>query len=94
MSQLAKRIIIKAARMGLDLNVKDNLRSILKTLGIDPKHVDEVWSELLNELSKNKFLDTPIKDRILVLPQCLRNADHCTAKITPLGYRCIATAFS
>lgn len=89
LSKLAKRIIIKAARMGLDLNVKDNLKGILKTLGIDPSHIDQAWTELLNELNRQKFSDVPVEARIVLLPQCLRNSEKCQAKITPLGFKCV-----
>ncbi|MHA1839336.1 MAG: DUF116 domain-containing protein [Candidatus Ranarchaeia archaeon] len=88
MSQLAKRIIIKAARMGLDLNVKDNLKMIVKTLGIDPKHVDQIWTELLNELNRKKFGATKVEERIILLPQCLRDSSKCTAKLSKLGFIC------
>ena len=88
LSKLAKRILVKAARLGLDLNIKDNLKGILKTLGIDPAHIDQAWTELLNEMNKKKFANTPIETRIILLPQCLRDSEHCTAKTTPLGLVC------
>lgn len=41
-----------------------------------------------NELSKKKFKEAPYKDRIIFLPQCLRNPD-CKAKTTEEGIICL-----
>jgi hypothetical protein len=83
-----KRIIASAAQKGLDLNVKDNLRSLMKHLGIDPQLVDQTHFELLNEMYKKDFSKVPLSNRIILLPQCLRNSQMCTAKLTPMGLKC------
>ena len=88
MSRIIKRVITQAAKLGLDLNVKDNIKAILKHLGMDPEHVNRVQIELQNEIDRDKFEKSPANSRILILPQCLRDLDKCTAKATPVGLRC------
>lgn len=53
------------------------------------------WNELFkaivvrkNKEYINKFTKTLFKERIVLLPQCLRNTEKCKAKETDFGYQC------
>ena len=42
----------------------------------------------LNQKHMEEFRKIPYEDRILFLPQCMRNADVCKAENTEMGYVC------
>ena len=83
-----KKILYQAAQMGIDLNVRENLRSVLTTLSIDAKKIDTLWVKIVNEVHQKEFSKIGAKDRVILLPHCLRQSETCEAKTTKLGLDC------
>lgn len=54
----------------------------------DDKIVDDVGISLMNYINRGKFYATPVKERFVFMPQCLRSVD-CPAKLTPEGITCV-----
>ncbi len=55
----------------------------------DETMVDRVAVEIRNMLLKEKFLQVPYEQRLILLPQCLRNI-NCSTKLSPLeGSKCL-----
>ncbi len=84
-----KRTIQKLIGLGVDLSTKKALKAALKILGIKPENVDKLYIELKNNIHKKGFDLVPPKDKIVFLPQCLRNSKKCKAKLTKYGYVCV-----
>ncbi len=83
-----KRLIEKLITSGANLSTRKALKSTLNILGIKPENVDRLYVDLKNSTYKNAFRKVPRKDRVLFLPQCLRNSKKCRAELTESGYKC------
>jgi len=83
-----KRLIERIITAGADVSTRKALKTTLNILGIKPENVDKVYVELKNSAYKKSFRKVPKKDRVLFLPQCLRNSKKCRAELTKLGYDC------
>jgi len=63
-------------------------RKIVSILGGNDKMIDIVNVEMRNMLLKNRFSEIPYKDRVVILPQCLRDLE-CPAKFSSIeGAQC------
>lgn len=82
-----KRLVQKIISMGADFSTRKALKSTLRFLGVKPENIDKLYVELKNDFYRDIFMKTPPKNKIVFLPQCLRNPD-CKAKLTKLGYDC------
>ena len=56
-------------------------------VGVDGKIVDQIGVEVRNKVNEKLFKKIKPKDKILVLPHCLRHAD-CEAKLESSGLLC------
>ena len=64
-------------------------KKIISLIGGNPKMVDLVHVELANMLLRKSFSLVPFKDRIVVVPQCLRSLE-CPASFHSVeGAKCI-----
>lgn len=60
------------------------------SLGLDASHIGFLMLALHNEYWRPAFDATPFSKRLLLLPQCLRAADRCAAKIDATQLHCQA----
>ncbi len=63
-------------------NFTNILKRIIKILGLNEKIIYEIAIELRNKINMEKFKKIPPKDKIIVLPQCIRNV-NCPARLDP-----------
>ncbi|MBS3817855.1 MAG: DUF116 domain-containing protein [Candidatus Thermoplasmatota archaeon] len=83
-----KEIISKAMSSGLDFSQKGVLKSFLYRMDIDEETYDRVYVNLKNNALKEKVAKAPFEDRIVLLPQCLRDPEDCEAELGEHGYEC------
>lgn len=72
---------------GIDLSTRNAVKLWLSTAG-NADMTDKLFTSMKNHLNKDGFIKIPYSERSLFLPQCLRNADKCTAKMDGVGYIC------
>lgn len=63
-------------------------KKIAQTVGIDDGRVDDMQLDLVNRINEDKFKSVPKRDRIFVLPHCMRSR-NCPARIWKYGYTCM-----
>jgi len=85
---MMKEVISKAMSSGLDFTRRGALKSFLNKMDIDEDLYDQVYIAIKNRAYKNKFDETPKRDIIIFLPQCIRNSKKCEAELTDNGYEC------
>lgn len=73
--------------MGADFSTRNALKSTLRFLGIQPDNIDKLYIELKNSFYQEIFKKIPPKEKIVFLPQCLRNK-NCKAPLTKYGFVC------
>jgi hypothetical protein len=83
-----KKLIQKLIASGADLSTKRALKTAIGVIGADPGNIDKIYVEVKNSLHKEHFKGIKPKDKIVFLPQCLRNPKKCKAKMTEYGYKC------
>ncbi len=83
------KIVQKLVSMGADISTKKALKVALKTIGAKEENVDRIYVELKNSVNRDDFMNVPMKDRIIILPACLRDSKRCGAKLTKDGYSCV-----
>lgn len=81
-------IVKQLLELGVDLSTRSAVKSALSLIGEDISSTEEIYIELMNELNRNGFKKTRYDERALFLPQCLRNAEKCKAKMSEVGYIC------
>lgn len=84
------KILQKLISAGADISTRKTLKSALKILGIKPENIDKLYIELKNNINEDVFRKIHPKDKIVFIPQCLRNSRKCKAKLTGLGYKCMS----
>ncbi|MFW6142165.1 MAG: DUF116 domain-containing protein [Candidatus Saliniplasma sp.] len=85
---MMKEVISKAMSSGLDFTRRGALKSFLNKIEIDEDLYDQVYITIKNKAYKKVFDETPKRDIIIFLPQCLRNTEKCEAELTDEGYKC------
>ncbi len=63
------------------------VKAICKLLGLDDKDLITFFITLRNTMNTKAFAGTPVEQRAVFLPQCLRSAE-CPAHLTPEGLKC------
>ena len=63
------------------------VKAICKLLGLDDKDLVTFFITLRNTMNTKAFAETPVEQRAVFLPQCLRSA-QCPANLTPEGLKC------
>ncbi|MCK9298033.1 MAG: DUF116 domain-containing protein [Methanoculleus sp.] len=63
------------------------VKAFCKLLGLDDKDLVTFFITLRNTMNTKAFSETPVEQRAIFLPQCLRSA-QCPANLTPEGLKC------
>lgn len=87
-AKLIMDLIEKFSRKKTLTNILFELGELALRLGIDEKEIMRLYVEAANRRDFDKFIKTDLKERILLLPHCLRPRD-CPAKVGEFGYECI-----
>ncbi len=83
-----KKIIQKIVSTGSDISTRKALKASLKILGIKAENIDRLYIDIKNTVNRDSFYRIPVSERAVFLPQCLRKAKECTAKMSEDGYVC------
>ena len=63
------------------------VKAFCKLLGLDDRDLVTFFITLRNTMNTKAFSETPVNQRAVFLPQCLRSA-QCPANLTPEGLKC------
>jgi len=64
------------------------IRFIVEKIGLDPKYFNSILVDVKNSINRDSFKKVPPKERVIVLPQCLRSI-KCPAKLSSVnGIEC------
>ena len=91
MATVAERIRDSVAKIvdgGAHLDLAEATQKIARELGLSERLVHYTHTELRNRLDEPRFKKVPPQERILFLPQCLRNSKECKAELTDEGWKC------
>jgi len=83
-----KEIISKAMSSGLDFSQKGVLKSFLYKMDIDEETYDRVYVAIKNNALESKVAKVNYEDRMILVPQCLRDPKECEAELEEYGYVC------
>lgn len=86
--QQMKNIISKAMSSGMDFTRRGALKAFLKKIDVDQDIYDRVYVTIKNMSFEDEYRRVPFEERVLFLPQCLRNSEKCKATLTQDGYEC------
>jgi hypothetical protein len=67
--------------------VIEKIERLAIKLGMDEKELMKLYVEMKNKFHRDRFAEIDYSDRILLLPQCLRDRS-CDAELTEYGYDC------
>jgi len=81
------RMIEKLAESKVSGIAIQKLEKLAAKMGVDEKELFQLYVKTKNTASREKFAATPYRERILLLPQCLRSRE-CPAKLGEYGYEC------
>ncbi len=71
----------------LEIEVLNRIKAEAKKNGCSEKEVIQAYIQKMNQDNHDEFQRTPIKERIVLVPQCLRESD-CKAPLGEYGYVC------
>jgi len=83
-----KEIISKAMSSGLDFSQKGVLKTFLYKMEIDEETYDRVYVAIKNNALEKKVAKVNYEDRMILVPQCLRDPHDCEAELGEYGYKC------
>ena len=81
------RVIEKLAESRVSGIAIRKLEKLAAKMGVDEKELFQLYVKTKNTASKEMFAAIPYRERILLLPQCLRSRE-CPAKLGEYGYEC------
>lgn len=81
-------LIKKLIEFGVDFDSKETLKNLFGWVGVSEKKIEEFYIDFKNELYKKGFKKIPFNERVLFIPQCLRDSKKCKAELTDSGYIC------
>jgi hypothetical protein len=70
-----------------EINVFSKIKKEAKESGCSEKEIIQAYIKLMNKKNREEFLATPVSERIVFIPQCLRQSD-CKAPLSEYGYVC------
>ena len=73
---------------GAHVNVAESTKFVAKKLGLPERLLNYTHTEIRNKLNELKYVSVPYSERILFLPQCLRNSQKCKAVLGEEGWIC------
>jgi len=88
---MIERLARKLARMaekGYEFESRESIKRFMSKMGFSETSVDRVYLEFKNELSRDTFEATNLSERVLLLPHCMMDTDHCEAERIGMGYEC------
>lgn len=85
---MLESIISKLVALGADLNSRSAIKKALNVIGESEVYVDYIYILVKNNAFRKEWSQTPVKKRLVFLPQCLRNSKKCKAELTEYGYIC------
>ena len=68
--------------------LRGHARDLCRSLGFDDRHSDWIMVLLNNAVWRGTVAAVPYERRVLLLPQCLRNREHCRAELDEVGLLC------
>ncbi len=83
-----KETIAGTIDTGAHISVADTTAIVAKKFGLSERMVNYTHTEIRNKLNESAFRRVPYSERLLFLPQCLRNAEKCKATMGVLGWQC------
>ncbi|MCD6247632.1 MAG: DUF116 domain-containing protein [Candidatus Diapherotrites archaeon] len=83
-----KEAVAKAIDSGTHINFATASEAIAKKLGLSERWIEYTHVEFRNKLNEMAYKRTPYKERVLLLPHCLRNSKECKAPYTDEGLQC------
>lgn len=83
-----KEIVSKAMSSGMDFTRRGAAKVFLKRLDIDQDLYDNVYVAIKNQAFERDFKRTPYEERVIFVPQCLRDSKKCKAELKDDGYEC------
>ena len=84
-----KVLVQKLISTGADFSTKKALKNTLNYLGIKPENIDHLYIELKNSIHRDMFRRISPRQKLVFLPQCLRNSRTCKAVLGPTGWKCM-----
>ncbi len=69
--------------------MEGTVKTVCLLLGVDGKELMEFLIRIDNEMNFSNFAKTPVEQRVVFFPQCLRSRD-CPARLTPDGLKCVS----
>jgi hypothetical protein len=91
MNQSQKSSVMRIVKRIADTKVSglalQKMEQVATKMGVEENELLRLYVETKNRSLKKKFASTPYKERILLLPQCLRAPD-CPAELGKYGYEC------
>ena len=81
------RVVKKLAKTKLSSLAIHKLEQIATKVGVEEKELFQLYVEAKNRSLIESFAATPYNERVVLLPQCLRDKD-CPAEIGKYGYEC------
>ncbi|MEM1672257.1 MAG: DUF116 domain-containing protein [Archaeoglobaceae archaeon] len=81
-------LIAKILSKGADISTRNAMKIVLDLLRIDHNLVDQLYVGTVDTACRRDWEKTPVKNRAIFLPQCLRNSKSCQAELTENGYIC------
>lgn|GEM_PF-319162 len=88
LAEMLDIIIARLMALGADLSSRNAVKKALSFVGESDEIVDQIYVAVKNNASIVDFARTEAGKRALFLPQCLRDAENCRAKLTETGYVC------
>jgi len=86
-SRSVMRVMEKLAESKVSGIAIQKLEKLAAKMGVEEKELFQLYVKTKNTASKEKFAATPYRERILLLPQCLRSRE-CPAELGEYGYEC------
>ena len=81
------RLVKKIAKTKLSGVALQKLEQVATKVGVEETELLRLYVETKNRSLIENFASTPYKERVLMLPQCLRAKD-CPAELGKYGYEC------
>ncbi|MEM0215199.1 MAG: DUF116 domain-containing protein [Archaeoglobaceae archaeon] len=81
-------LIAKILSKGADISTRNAMKIVLDLLRIDHNLVDQLYVGTIDTACRKNWERTPVENRAIFLPQCIRNSKSCQAELTEKGYVC------
>jgi hypothetical protein len=83
-----KKFIQELIDLGADFSTKKALKRSLRLIGLKPENVEKLYLDFKNDYYRERFRVIEPENKIIFLPQCLRQIT-CKAALDEEGYHCV-----